>query len=116
MTTTDVTTKTVEDAARALLDHRIAAVRDLAITRQARNDKRAELEDAERADAAAYAAAQRVGWTTDELRKVGLDEPDRKAPGRPRRTRANARPVAAPAPADNGDADGNGGNDRPSSA
>lgn len=87
----DLSTQRVEDAARALLDQRIQAVRDLAATRQSVIDKRAELQEAERADAAAYAAAQRAGWTTDELRKVGLEEPSRKAPGRPRRSRSTGR-------------------------
>ncbi len=69
----------------ALLNDRVEAVRDLAKARQQRNDARAQLEGTERADAAAYAAAQGAGWSTDELRKVGFDEPTRKAPGRPRR-------------------------------
>ncbi len=92
---TAISTDDVETAARALLDGKVAAVRDLAHARQLRNDKRAELDDAERADATAYAAAERAGWTADELRKVGLDAPNRKAPGRPRRAR-QPQPDSAP--------------------
>ena len=90
--TTNLTTQAVESAARALLDDRIEAVRALAIARQAVAEKRGELDAVERADAAAYAAAQRAGWSTEELRKVGLDEPARKAPGRPRRAPRSPRP------------------------
>jgi len=93
---TEVTTQDVESAARDLLEHRIAAVRALAKARQLRLDKRAELDAAEREDAAAFAAAERAGWTPDELKRVGLDAPDRRLPGRPRRTR---RPRAQPATA-----------------
>jgi hypothetical protein len=85
--TAGLSTDQVETAARALLDSRIQAVRELAITRQTRNDKREQLAAAERADTAAYTAALRAGWTTEELRKVGLDEPERRGPGRPRRSR-----------------------------
>lgn len=86
---TVIDTAAVEAAARALLDTKVASVRTLAHARQHRIDKQAELGEAERADAAAYAAAQRAGWTSDELRKVGLDQPARKAPVRPRRDRKN---------------------------
>jgi len=84
---TNLNANRVETAARELLDSRIQAVRSLATARQAREDKRAELDQAERADAAAYTAAQRAGWTTDELRRVGLDQPTRRSPGRPRNPR-----------------------------
>lgn len=70
-----------------LLNQRIDAIRVLAKARQARTDAQAQLEDAERTDAAAYTAGQRAGWTTDELRKVGFEEPRRRTPGRPRRPR-----------------------------
>lgn len=97
-----IDTTAVETAARALLDDKIQAVRDLAHARQARTDKQAELDQAERADAAAWAAAERAGWTPDELRRLGLDTPTRKTPGRPRRPRTTSRNATvdpAPAPA-----------------
>ncbi|MDP9394138.1 MAG: hypothetical protein M3Q27_07725 [Actinomycetota bacterium] len=85
--TTNLTPDAAADAAQRLLNDRVDAVRALAKARQQRNDARAHLDEAERADAAAYAAAQRAGWSAEELRKVGFEEPDRKAPGRPRRAR-----------------------------
>ena len=81
---TPPTPDTVEDAARALLDERMHAVRDLAGTRTALSTHRASLTDLERADAAAYAAATRAGWSTDELKRLGFDAPTRRPPGRPR--------------------------------
>ncbi|RJK92505.1 hypothetical protein [Vallicoccus soli] len=97
--TTNLSPDAVADAAQRLLNDRINAVRALAEARQARNDARAQLDEAERADAAAYAAAQRAGWSTDELRKVGFDEPTRKAPGRPRRQRTTRSTSATSDPA-----------------
>jgi hypothetical protein len=83
--TTSPSPDAAAEAAQRLLNDRVDAVRALAKSRQARNDVRAQLDEAERADAAAYAAAQRAGWTAEELRKVGFDEASRKPVGRPRR-------------------------------
>ncbi len=87
----------VEDAARALLDDRITAVRTLAVARQHRHDKRNDLQDAERADAAAFAAALRAGWTRQELKQVGLDDPTRATSNPSRRARPTTPPAAPPA-------------------
>ncbi|MFC7164488.1 hypothetical protein ACFQL5_19550 [Aquipuribacter hungaricus] len=81
-----------EAAARALLDDKITAVRGLALARRHRDDARAALVAAERDDATAHAAALRAGWTTEELRRVGLDAPTARTPGRPRGTRHTPRP------------------------
>lgn len=82
---TTLDTTSVETAARQLLDSRIQAVHTLAQARQNRDAKRVELAEAERADT----AAQRAGWTPDELRKVGLDAPARRSPDRPRTNRSS---------------------------
>ena len=84
MTTITVDANRIEAAARALLDEKVAAVRVLAAARQAREDQRAALTEAERNDTAAYTAALRAGWTADELKRVGLDAATKRAPGRPR--------------------------------
>lgn len=97
----EVSTQDIESAAAALLENRIASVRVLARTRQVCVDKRAELAAAEREDAAAFAAAQRAGWTVEELKRVGLDQPARRGPGRPRRVRVPPIPPAR-APETNG--------------
>ncbi len=87
--TTTLSPEAAAEAAQRLLNERVDAIRSLAKARQERNDARAQLDDAERADAAAYTAAQRAGWSAEDLRKVGFDEPERKLPGRPRRSRGS---------------------------
>lgn len=79
----------VERAMRAQ-DEKIAAIRELAKGRQALADARdeaaqklADLERqnaeqigaAEREDVRLYRAATKAGWSADELRKIGFDEP-----------------------------------------
>ncbi len=69
---------TAETRARALLDARIASVRELVAARQKVLDLQTELADAERTHTAAYKTALRDGWTTDELKTIGLPDPDPK--------------------------------------
>ena len=76
---------TAETRARQLLDARIASVRELVAARQKVLDLQAELADAERTHSAAYKKALRDGWTTDELKTIGLPDPDPKT--RTRRTK-----------------------------
>jgi len=71
------------------------SIRELATARQARNDALAAAEEAERADAAAWATALKQGWTEADLREVGYDAPARRAPGRPRRRAATAGRAAS---------------------
>lgn len=96
--TTTLDTDRIAAAARALLDDKVTAVRTLAEARQKREDAKSALTDAERGDAAAYAAALKAGWTADELKRVGLDAPTRRAPGRPRNTRRSTATSSSPAP------------------
>ncbi|MCF2528988.1 hypothetical protein [Yinghuangia soli] len=97
-----------EAAARALLDRRIDLIRELTAAT-------AELEPLQRAAAEgeqrvlnAWTEALAGGWTADELRGLGVPEPDRKAmakkaPPKPRAAAPAAPPpapaAAAPAPA-----------------
>lgn len=72
----------VEDAqrqARALLDGRITSVTALVHARQQLADLREQIEQAEREDVRLYSAAITDGWTADELRRLGLAEPEKKA-------------------------------------
>lgn len=64
-------------AARALLDDRVDSVRELVKTRQRVTDLREQLADAERDDARAYGVAVSKGWGTDELRKLGIADPEK---------------------------------------
>ncbi len=82
-----VDTTETERAARALLDSRIDAVRELAVARQRTTDLQEALASGQRADDEAYAAALRAGWTREELKKLGFNGPTGK-PARARRPRA----------------------------
>jgi hypothetical protein len=59
--------------ARALLDSRIESVTELVKTRQRITDLKEQLATAERDDKRAYVKATRDGWSTDELKKLGLE-------------------------------------------
>jgi len=98
MTTPLLDTDRIEAAARALLNDKITAVRVLAEARQKRQDAKTALTDAERGDTTAYAAALKAGWTADELKRVGLDGPTKRAPGRPRSPRRSTAAATSTAP------------------
>lgn len=103
----------VERAKRAQED-RIVAIRQLAEARQGVADVREEtareladlqasvaqrVGDAEREDVKAYNAALSAGWSSDELRKIGFTEPDKKVRAKRRAARKPAAPAAPAAPA-----------------
>ena len=82
---------TTESKARELLDNRIGSVRTLVTTRQALHDLREQIATAETDDVKAYNAALRDGWSPEELRKLGLDQPDKMQ--RVRRRAAARKPT-----------------------
>ncbi|GAA2130907.1 hypothetical protein GCM10009825_12210 [Arthrobacter humicola] len=59
--------------ARALLDSRIDSVTTLVKTRQRVADLKEQLTEAEREDKRAYVRATKDGWSTEELKKLGLE-------------------------------------------
>lgn len=81
----DIDPDTTEKTARQLLDTRITAVRELAARRADLTHARDNVTTAERADTAAWAAAEKAGWTETELRQVGFTAPGRRPPARPRK-------------------------------
>lgn len=85
--------KHIETQARALVDSRMNSIRSLVTTRQALAELRAQVGAAEAQDVKAYRAALGDGWTADELRRIGLDEPAKKARAR-KRTAARREPSA----------------------
>lgn len=87
--------ETTAAAARALLDDRVDAVRDLVRTRQRVSDLREQLAEAERDDVRVYAAALGRGWGADELRKLGITEPEKAARVR---KRAGVKPASLSTP------------------
>lgn len=93
------------ERARQLLDPRFGSIRNLADRRAALTEARRVLNDAEVADAQAYAEALRAGWSEADLKAVGFDAPERRLPGRPRRARkqgAGAGESGDGAPANSG--------------
>lgn len=88
--------QTTESKARELLENRINSVRALVTARQALTDLRDQIGDAETADVKAYRAALSDGWSADELRTLGLDEPDKKQRVR-RRAASRKSPSSAAA-------------------
>lgn len=87
--------QTTEAKARELLDNRISSVRKLVASRQALTDLREQIAAAEDDDLKAYRDALSDGWSADELRRLGLDEPDKK-----RRTRRRPQTQRQSSPSD----------------
>ena len=80
----------VAERARALFEGRVVAVRALAEAHRDTLAKRSELDDVERAEATAYAAALSAGCTAEELKSLGFDPPARRPRGRPRLARTQS--------------------------
>lgn len=95
MTQTEVTPNPILEAARKLQEAKLVAVQGVVDTRSRIDVVVNQLTEAQREDAVAYQKALRAGWTEDELRRVGIAPPAKKAPGRPR---------SAERPANGGDA------------
>lgn len=81
------TAATIETGLRALVDARMDAGRALAHAAAQRDAVRAQLDAAEHDYATAHAAALAAGWTSVELKKVGLEEPTTRATRGRRKTR-----------------------------
>ena len=112
---TQPTAEQAIERAQRLQDERLTAVRTVAEAQQSLSDVRdetaRELSDlqariaeriaiAEREDLRAYSAALNAGWSSDELRKIGFAEPDKKARARRRSTRKSPSNTAAAAAGD----------------
>ena len=112
---TQLTPEEAIERARRLQDDRLNAVRAVAEARQRLVDVQEEtareladlqariadrIADAERDDVRAYNAAQSAGWSVDELRKIGLPEPEKKARVKRRAARKPAAPRATSEPAE----------------
>ena len=59
--------------ARKLLDSKIESVTALVKARQRVTDLKEQLSEAEREDKRAYVRATKDGWSTDQLKKLGLE-------------------------------------------
>lgn len=84
--------------AETMLASRLEVIKPLASSIAERKRLQALVDSADKEYSAAYAAASAAGWTADELRRMGAEEPTRRLPGRPkgsrtRRTRSGAEDV-----------------------
>ena len=68
----------IERDARRVVEAKVTTVRKLAQARQTRIAAAASYDSAQAADLAAYNAAVEHGWTSAELRQLGLDEPGKE--------------------------------------
>ncbi len=82
-----------QNQARKLLDSRIESVTALVKARQRVTDLKEQLAQAEKDDKRQYVRATKDGWTTDQLKSLGLEN------GAARRRRSAARKTAEKAPA-----------------
>ncbi len=87
--------------AKELLATRMNVIPPLADAIAERKRLQALLDATEKTYGAAYADAAAAGWTPEELRQMGADEPTRRPQGRPKgaRTQRRTRPAAPTAPA-----------------
>ncbi|WP_326655709.1 hypothetical protein [Streptomyces sp. NBC_01750] len=84
--------------AKNLLATRMGVIPPLAEAIAERKRLQDLIDATERAYGAAYADAQAAGWTPEELRQMGADEPTRRPQGRPKGARTRKpRTTAAPA-------------------
>ncbi|MDJ0459833.1 hypothetical protein PUN71_021730 [Arthrobacter sp. NQ7] len=81
----------IENELQQRLSNRMDSVRLLVKSRQNVAEAREALAAAEDEDARRYQAALTAGWTADELRSAGLNEPEKKLRVRKRATRRTAQ-------------------------
>lgn len=86
-----------QEQARRLLDSRIASVTGLVTARQRVADLKDQLADAERESKKAYVRATKDGWTPEELKKLGLENP-----AAAKRNAARKNPPGTPTPSAQG--------------
>lgn len=104
----DTANQTTQETARAraeeLLEARLSVIDELLKALQDRDSAQAALEGAQRALSGAVRAAEDAGWTSNELRQIGVPVAQRKGrSSRPRRR--SSHPAASPA-ADRPESDG----------
>ncbi|MHC3394713.1 hypothetical protein ACLQ2E_35430 [Streptomyces lavendulocolor] len=77
--------------AQELLADRMSVIPPLAEVLAERKRLQEQIDATEKAYGSAYADAQAAGWTPEELRQLGAEEPTRRPQGRPRKRPAQQR-------------------------
>lgn len=83
----NISVEQTQNQARKLLDSKIESVTTLVKARQRVADLKEQLAEAEKDDKRAYVRATKDGWTTDQLKKLGLEN---SAAGRRNARRASS--------------------------
>lgn len=84
--------------AREILDARVEHVRHLTDSARSLEKAREAFESATKEYSQAWSEAEKAGWTVSELRQLGLTEPGKRRPGRPRKKNVSGEgAVSAPA-------------------
>ena len=81
----------ITDRAQELLAGRINAIRKLSECQRSASHVREAADTADRETAAAWSAAIQAGWTSTELRKLGLAQPTNRRGGRPKGSRTTKK-------------------------
>lgn len=89
----------ITDKAQELLAGRVDAIRLLSERQSAAEAAREAADSADREAAAAWSDATQAGWTSSELRKLGLRQPPSRRGGRPRGSRTT-KPTNRPSTVD----------------
>ncbi|OII64315.1 hypothetical protein BJP40_00150 [Streptomyces sp. CC53] len=84
--------------AQELLATRMRVIAPLADAIAERKRLQELIDAVEKTYGVAYADAQAAGWTPEELRQMGADEPTRRPQGRPRTRRPRATAATTPGP------------------
>lgn len=82
---------TIEQTARALLDDRMSVIMSLASRKKRLKEAQDAVAEIEREYGSEFVAAQRIGWTDEELGRLGFAEPTRRPAGRPARSGGRRR-------------------------
>ncbi|GAA3038448.1 hypothetical protein ACFVUY_10035 [Kitasatospora sp. NPDC058063] len=94
---------------REIQDDREKAIVSLAAVMAKRQRLKDQLAETEVPYGRAYAAAEAAGWSTEELARLGAEEPARRPKGRPRKHAVTTRPtLPAPSAGDGESLDGAG--------
>lgn len=97
---TDImSTANATEKAGDLFTSRVAVVERLVAAAHTHHDAQTIAHETEKTLAAAYAEAERTGWSPAELAQFGVRKPGRRAPGRPRQERHPATAKANTPPA-----------------
>ncbi|MFF4709581.1 hypothetical protein [Streptomyces sp. NPDC001297] len=86
-TPSDDATSPILATAENMLASRLEVIKPLAEAIAERKRLQALLDGADKAYGSAYAAASAAGWSPDELRRMGAEEPTRRPQGRPKGSR-----------------------------